>query len=148
MFGLSKPSITLRIGYGKLLGLMVGIIAFFALTLLAPGTAFTLRFGFILWYLTFGAVIGLMGIFTRNPLFGMNISWWMRGLFAGAWFNFVLLIFIHDQVAVILLDLFGAQSLFSSPWWLVIEGAVIGLLFDYLLTRIAGEGAAGVAELK
>ena len=73
----------------------------------------------------------------------------MRGLMAGAWLNFVLLMFIYDEVSVILLNIFGAQSLFSTPWWFVIEGAIIGILIDYLLTRFAGEGSRTVVpELK
>ena len=141
MFGLTKPSITLRVGYGKFFGLVVGVIAYFALTQMAPETDFTFRFGFLVWYLTFGAVIGLMGIFTHSPLVNLKIPWWMRGLFAGAWLNFVLLMFIYDEISVILLDIFGAQSLFSAPWWFVAEGAFVGWIMDYLLTRFAGEGS-------
>jgi hypothetical protein len=149
MFGFTKPSNTLRVGYGKFLGLLFGIIAYFALTIFAPETDFTFRFGFLIWYLTLGAVIGLMGIFTSNPLFNLNISWWMRGLVTGAWFNFVLLMFIFDEISVILLNIFGAQSVFSTPWWFVIEGAFIGVIIDYLLTRFAGEGSHTVVpELK
>ena len=149
MFGFSKPSITLRIGYGKILGLVVGIIAYFALTKLAPETDFAFRFGFLIWYLTLGAVVGLMGIFTNNPLFNLNISWWMRGLITGAWFNFVLLMLIYDDISAISLPIFGAQSIFSAPWWFVIEGAFIGVIIDYFLTRFAGEGAHTVVpELK
>lgn len=74
-------------------------------------------------------------------MFNHNISWWMRGLLTGAWFNFVLLMFIFDEISVVLLNSFGAQSIFSTPWWFVIEGAFIGLIIDYLLTRLAGEGS-------
>ena len=149
MFGFSKPSITLRIGYGKMLGLVIGVIAYFALTTIAPETDFAFRFGFLIWYPTLGAVIGLMGIFTNNPLFNLNISWWLRGLITGAWFNFVLLMFIYDEISVMLSNIFGAQSLFTPPWWFVIEGAIIGVLIDYIITRLAGEGSHTVVpELK
>jgi hypothetical protein len=67
----------------------------------------------------------------------------------GAWFNFVLLMFIFDEISVVLLNIFGAQSVFSTPWWFVIEGAFIGVIIDYLLTRFAGEGSHTVVpELK
>lgn len=149
MFGLSKPSITLRVGYGKFFGLLIGVIAYFALTSFAPQLDLSFRIGFILWYLTFGAVIGLMGVFTSNPLFNINISWWTRGLIAGAWFNLVLLMFIFDEVSEVLLGLFEEYSIFSTPWWFVVEGALIGLILDFLLTRIAGEGSQTViSELK
>ena len=149
MFGFTKPSITLRVGYGKVLGLLFGVGAYFALVVFVPETDSAFRFGFLLWYLTLGAVIGLMGIFTNNPLFNFDISWWIRGTMVGAWFNIVLLLFIYDEIAAILLKIFGAQSLISAPWWFVVEGAAIGFILDYLLTRFAGEGSKTVvAELK
>lgn len=47
MFGFTKPSITLRIGDGKIMGLVVGTIAYFALTIFTPETDLTFRFGFL-----------------------------------------------------------------------------------------------------
>jgi len=149
MFGLSKPSITLRIGYGKILGLLFGVIAYFSLSIFAPETNFAFRFGFLIWYLTLGAVIGVMGIFTNNPFFNLDILWWMRGSLTGAWLNFVLLIFIYDEISGILLSIFGTQNLFSTPWWFVFKGALIGVVMDYILTQFAGEGSHTVVpELK
>jgi hypothetical protein len=37
---------------------------------------------------------------------------------------------------------FGVNGLLSSPFWVVLEGAVIGFVIDYLATRFGGEGAA------
>jgi hypothetical protein len=36
----------------------------------------------------------------------------------------------------------GAGGALSSPFWFVLEGAVVGLLIDYLATRHGGEGDA------
>lgn len=140
MFGYSKPSITLRIAWGKILGLLVGIIGFFAFPYFWPDAELTFRIGFLFWYLILGAMIGLTGIYTSNPVLNIKISWWMRGLSVGAWFNFVLLMFTYDEISQIMLSNFGSNSILSSPWWLVAEGAIFGLILDFVLTKIAGEG--------
>ncbi len=140
MFGYSKPSITLRVAWGKILGLLVGITGYFVFSYMVPDAETAFKFGFLIWYLTLGAVIGLMGIFTSNPVLDMKITWWMRGLMTGAWFNLVLLLFTWDRISQMMLGYFGSQSAFSSPWWLVVEGALFGLMMDFVLTKIAGEG--------
>ncbi len=140
MFGYSKPSIILRVAWGKILGLFVGVTGFFVFSYFESDAEITLKLGFLLWYLTLGAVIGLMGIFTSNPVLNMKITWWMRGPMTGVWFNLVLLMFTWDRISQLMLSIFGNQSVFSSPWWLVVEGAFFGLILDFVLTKFAGEG--------
>jgi hypothetical protein len=39
-----------------------------------------------------------------------------------------------------MLSFFGPNGALSSPFWLVAEGAVVGLLIGYFATRFGGEG--------
>ena len=68
------------------------------------------------------------------------MPWWIRGLFLGGWLNFVLTLFAYDVMGDMMVAVFGVNGALSSPFWFVAEGAVIGLLIDYLATRFGGEG--------
>ena len=59
MFG--NPSLTTRIAIGKGLGVLFGIAGFIFLTVYPAGTGELLRWGILLWYATFGAIIGVFG---------------------------------------------------------------------------------------
>ena len=54
--------------------------------------------------------------------------------------NFVLTLMIHDQLRQFSVSLFGPDSVLTSPFWFVAEGAVVGLAIGYACTRIGGEG--------
>jgi len=60
--------------------------------------------------------------------------------------NFVLTLFIYDALTVMLVDLFGENSLFRSPFWFVADGALAGLIIGYCATRFGGEGPETVAR--
>ena len=138
MFG--KPSLMTRIATGKTVGLLVGIIGFFAMPLVMPDAGLMLRWGILLWYTTFGAIIGTLGVFNWHPILKLSMPWWFRGIFMGGWLNFVMAFFAYEKLSVALVRLFGDGSVLSSPFWIVLEGALIGLLIDYLATRFGGEG--------
>jgi hypothetical protein len=56
----------------------------------------------------------------------------------------VLTLFIYDRLEVMMLQLMGDDGLFLSPFWFVVEGAIVGLLIGYVATRYGGEGPATV----
>ncbi len=45
-----------------------------------------------------------------------------------------------------LVAMFGAEGVLTSPFWFTLEGAVVGLLIGYLATRFGGEGAETVGR--
>jgi len=93
------------------------------------------RIGFLLWYTTVGAVIGMFGVMTWHPILQLPMPWWFRSTLIGAWMNFVLTLLIYDLLTVMLVDLFGAYSPFRSPFWFVAEGAIVGLVIGYFATQ-------------
>lgn len=129
-----------RIGVGKALGLIVGLIGFFVLPLMVEQVATSFRVGVLFWYITLGALIGMFGVFAYHPILKMKMPWWLRGAVLGGWMNFVLVLVAYPVFVKIGLDMFGAASVWSSPWWMVLEGCVLGLLMDLLLTTWFGEG--------
>ena len=134
-----------RVAVGKLLGLGLGGLS---LVLYAAypqdlGIFFTWFsfLGLILFGVLFGAMIGLVGLWTKHPLFGFRLSFWGRGpaVGVGAFLMLGFLLIEHDSFA-------NVQHYFGISSWKVFllacvaEGAFWGLVFDGLLTRWFGEG--------
>ncbi|TNE61291.1 MAG: hypothetical protein EP335_16445 [Alphaproteobacteria bacterium] len=135
-----KPSLMLRIAVGKLVGLVFGLVGFFMLPLFMPDADIMFRLGILFWYTTLGAVVGLFGVVSYHPVLKLPMPWWFRSAFFGAWLNFVLMLFLHDRFMAMLVNTFGAGSAFNSAWWMVAEGAIVGLVCGYFATRFGGDG--------
>jgi hypothetical protein len=135
-----NPSLVTRIAVGKLVGMALGLVGLMAIPYLWPDLGWMERLGFLFWYTTVGAVIGMFGVMTWHPILRLPMPWWFRSTLIGAWMNFVLTLFIYDALTVMLVDLFGESSPFLSPFWFVAEGALVGLIIGYFATQLGGEG--------
>jgi len=142
MFG--NPSLVTRIAVGKGVGLVVGLAGLIFLPFFAPEAGWMLRWGFLLWYTTLGAIIGMFGVFTYHPMLKLPMPWWVAAPFLGAWMNFVLTFFAYDTMRAMLLSVFGEGGALASPFWFVAEGAIIGVVIGYFATRFGGEGKEAV----
>ena len=138
MFG--KPSLVTRIAVGKIVGFAFGLAGFLMVPYLLPEADPMLRWGFLLWYTTLGAIIAIFGVFDWHPVLQLPLPWWVRAPLLGAWMNFVLTLLMYDQLHAFSLSLLGPDSAFTSPFWFLAEGAVVGLVIGYACTRIGGEG--------
>ena len=138
MFG--ATGIVRRIAVGKLIGLIFGLLGLFFLPDLNPETDFMLKVGILFWYITFGAVIGFVGLFDHHPIFKFPMPWWLRAPFVGAWLNSLLTLIAYEKIQQIMLAFFSPESAFASPFWMVLEGAIIGFIIGYFATRFGGEG--------
>lgn len=143
----ANPSLVTRISIGKGLGFIGGLIGFIMLPYFWPEADLMTRWGVLLWYTTFGAIIGVFGVFTWHPILRLSMPWWFRGIVLGAWLNFVLTFFTFDVMSAMLASTFGPNGFFLSPYWFVLEGAAFGLLIDYIATKFGGEGTLAVANL-
>jgi hypothetical protein len=99
-----------------------------------------LRFAVLFWYTTLGAIIGIFGVFTYHPVLKVSMPCWFRDPFLGAWMNFVLTLFAYEPMKVILANMTIMQGVFVSPFWFVLEGAIIGWIIGYFAKRFGGEG--------
>ena len=99
-----------------------------------------------MWYTTFGAIIGVFGVFTFHPILKLPLPWWFRDPLVGAWMNFVLTFFAYDIMQSMIVSFFGENGLINSPFWFTLEGALIGLIIGFFATRFGGEGKETVGE--
>ncbi len=141
-----KPSLVTRIAIGKGIGFLVGLIGFIFLPFFLPEAGWLIRWGILLWYTTLGAVIGVFGVVTYHPVLKLPMPWWFGAPLLGAWMNFVLTFFVYDTMKDMLVAMFGAEGVLTSPFWFTLEGAVVGLLIGYFATRFGGEGAETVGR--
>lgn len=141
----SKPSMMTRIVVGKLTGFLLGVAGFFMLPAFGVDDM-KIRIGVLFWYAAIGAFIALAGVFTRHPMLKMKMPWWCMGPLIGAWMNFLLIMFAWDVFAPWMAngDFWG----FTSPWWIVVEGAVVGLVISGLATLFGGAGPETVRALE
>ena len=140
----TTPSLTIRIVIGKALGLVFGIITFFLVPAAIPDASPLLAWGLMFWMITLGLMVALMGVVTWHPVLGIPLPWWFRAPLVGAWMNFVLVFLIYDQLQISLINLMGPDSFFLSPFWYVVDGAIIGLIIGFVATRFGGEGKEAV----
>ena len=144
MFG--NPSLNTRIAVGKTLGALFGLAGFIYLTVYPVGDESLLRWGILLWYTTLGAIIGVFGVYTWDPVLKLPMPWWFLAPLLGAWMNFVLTFFAYDTLAAAMASVFGPEGILSSPFWFVAEGAIVGLIIGFAATRFGGEGPETVAQ--
>lgn len=136
----SNPSLVTRIAVGKSVGFAIGLVGFLTLPYFSPDAGWLLRWGILFWYATVGGIIGMFGVYTTHPVLKLPMPWWVRATALGAWMNFVLVFFAYEQMQAMLESTFGVESWLTSPFWFVLEGALVGLVIGYLATRIGGEG--------
>ena len=141
-----NPSLMVRILVGKTIGLLFGLVGFIALPYFLPDVGWLLRWGFLLWYTTVGAIIGVFGVFNYHPVLNVPFPWWFRSTWLGAWMNFVLTFFAYDAMQAMMVSFFGEGGILSSPFWFVAEGAILGLIIGYFATRFGGEGEETVGR--
>lgn len=141
-----NPSMFMRIAYGKTIGFVLAGTGILMFADWFPDMTLAVKWGFVFYYTIIGALVGLTGIMAYNPILKMPMPWWFRGPWLGGWMNFILMLFIYDDLAAMQARAFGADALLSSPWWFVVEGAILGLLMDFICTKFAGEGLATVMD--
>ena len=103
---------------------LFGLAGFIYLTVYPVGDDSLLRWGILLWYTTLGAIIGVFGVYTWNPVLKLPMPWWFLAPLLGAWMNFVLTFFAYDTLAAAMASMFGPEGILSSPFWFVAEGAI------------------------
>lgn len=137
-----NPSFNTRIVIGKTIGFAIGMAGLVFMPVFLPEIGWMPRIGIVLWYTSMGAIVGMFGVAIRLPVLGLSLPWWVRGLFVGAWLNFVLVFFAQDLMVDMMVSVFGEDGVLQSPFWFVLEGALVAFVIDYFATKFGGDGPA------
>jgi len=141
-----KTLVMTRVVIGNGIGFIIGLIGLIVLPYFIADVSWLLRWGILFWYITVGAFIGMFGVITWHPILKLPLPWWVRSSWVGAWMNFVLVFFAYDIMKATMVYTLGADGALSSPFWFVLEGAIIGLIMGYFATRFGGEGEETVGQ--
>ena len=142
-----RPSLMARVAAAKTVGFAIGLAGLILMPVFLPEAGWLPRIGIVLWYTTVGAFIGLAGAFTLHPILKLPMPWWFRDPCIGAWMNFVLAFFAWDMIGEAMEHTFGPDGIIQSPFWVTLEGAVVGLVIGYVAFRFGGEGKETVEAL-
>jgi hypothetical protein len=129
-----------RLVIGKSIGFIIGFIGVVCMAILWPDSSWMDLIGFALWYTTLGAIIGVFGFMTEHPYLKFPMPWWIRSTILGASMNFILTLLLYDKLALMMLELCGEDCVLLSPFWFVLEGALVALIIEFCLFRFVGEG--------
>lgn len=129
-----------RVVIGKGIGFLIGLLAFVILPSVLPDASMMLRVGIVFWYTMMGAFIAVFGVIDYHPILKMRMNAWFRGIFIGGSMNLVLVLVAYDA----LVPLMATAVFFTgmSPFWLIAEGVVAGVVIDVLATKKTGEGSS------
>lgn len=83
--------------------------------------------------MTIGLVVGVVGVFTKHPIFGFRTPPYLRGAMFGA------LVSIQLGAGVFLSPVAGPYSQMTLFWLTILVGAVYGSIIDMIATKAGGE---------
>lgn len=129
-----------RVALGAMIGVLVGLGGFVLLPLLMDDVDPMLRWGVLFWYPTLGATVAAASALFRAGR--LLLPWSLTGALIGGWLNLVLTFFAHELMRRFIETVFGPESAFTSPFWFVLEGAVIGGIIGEVIGRFSGDDGA------
>lgn len=143
---MNNKNLCKRLGIGALLGALAGLLCFYGFSSNPEIPAEMAQFqqwswgNIMIWStvtnrLAIGFAVGLAGFMTTHPLFGFKIPVFLRGIMIG------ILISLSMAFGAII----GSEE--TSVFWLIlIAGAIIGMIIDLIVTKIAGQGKDLIKE--
>lgn len=134
-------SVAGRIFIGAIIGLIVGLLIIVSLPMFGFPLFSMFGFGTLMIFIMMGLTLGLAGIFDNHPIFGFKMQWWNRGLIVGFIFTLMYILLSYNSLEIIMQSTIVSWTGLSSPFWVLIDGIIIGLLMGYTETKVAGEGS-------
>lgn len=135
VFKFKKPSLIASIVTGEISGLFIGFIVFIFLSYFMIDVSILFRWGILLWYVSLGTIIGVFSIFNFHVISKSSPPWWVRVSILCAWMNFILTLLAYQTIEEIMITTFGEHSVFSSPFWFVFKGVIVGLIIGFLVKK-------------
>ena len=126
-----------RVFWSKMIWFVISLMGFLIILFFYNKPEYNLLIWWVLlWYPTVWAMIGLMWIFDRHPVFKSWKMYLWRWAFIGLFMNLMLVLFAHG----ILLDfsqyvLWQNLSIGQLFFWAMLEWVIVWLIIDYIVTK-------------
>ena len=124
--------------FAKGIGGLIGIFILIFLPYMWPDVTMHMRIGIFVGFALMGGTIAVSGIFTQIPMFNFKLTATVRGALLGGSFALVFVLVSFD----LLVTYMQTATIFTglSPYWIMIDGIVIGAILDIVATKKTGEG--------
>ena len=132
----NHETMVMRAGYGKFTGFIFGLLGLIIMIYALPKLGWGIRFGTLFYSINLGLLVGILSVDIKHPVFPFEFKWWLTGPMMGAWFNFTLMLFIGDAYKKILSQSETFLSSFSSPLWMILDGAIAGMIVSIIVHRM------------
>lgn len=132
----NHETMVMRAGYGKFTGFIFGLLGLIIMIYALPNLGWGIRFGTLFYSINLGLLVGILSVDIKHPFFPFEFKWWLMGPMMGAWFNFTLMLFIGDAYEKILSQSETFLSSFSSPLWMILDGAIAGMIVSIIVHRM------------
>ncbi len=127
-----------RMAIAKSLGFIVGLIGFLVSGYIFKEMSLMIRLGILFWYTTLWGIVWLFWFLNRHPAFqSWKFPCWFRWIFIWGWMNFVLALFAHDSMLVMMKWTFLE---WWSPFWIILEWMFIWVIIEFFATKFGWEG--------
>lgn len=133
-------SVTGRIAVGKLVGLVMGIVAMIALPSFGFPMFSMFGLGTLIMFMLMGVLVAFMGQYDRHPLFDFKMHWWMRGAVVGFVVMLMYILLSYASLETVMMSNIISWMGLTSPFWALLDGMVIGMIMAFAETKIAGAG--------
>ncbi len=133
-----KSKLANRLATAKTIGLVFWLLGFFLAPVFFSDVDLMFRFGILLWYATIWWILWLFWIMDKHPVIKKwKFPFWFRWIFMWVWMNFVLVLFTYNKLLLLM-----QWSSFSgwSPYWIVVEWAIIWIIIEFFATKAWWEG--------
>lgn len=140
----SKPSLMRRGFTAKLIGLAFGLVCLYLIGWLNLNVSFVVQFGLVLWCITLGGLVALVGMITTYPMINQRMPGWFSGALVCGWMNLLLWLISGDSLISIGQGIFPTLGSFILGLGFVAIGALFGMLAGFCARLIGGEGTASV----
>lgn len=135
-----NEKLTQRAYFSKGIGALIGMLILIFLPYMWPDVTMHMRIGIFVGFTLMGGTIAVAGIFTQIPMFNVKLTAAVRGAFLGGSFALVFILVAFDLLVTYMQTATIFQGL--SPYWIIIDGIIIGAILDIIATKKVGEGKA------
>ncbi len=126
-----QPPVVAGITHAKLVLFVFGALAFMTVSLFQPEVSLLKRIALLLWYPTIAGVAAASNAVDLTSFKPFCWRWWQRTVLIGAWLNLLIVIFTSDGMQNFSMVVQLSFDLLTSPYWFVVDGAIIGLVAGY-----------------